>query len=288
MPRTTIVVPCYNEAKRLDVDAFRGFAAENRAQRFLFVNDGSRDATGAVLDDLRRADPDAFTVHDLPRNVGKAEAVRCGLLHALADDPEFVGYWDADLATPLGAIPVFTAVLEARPELEMVFGARVRLLGRSIERRPVRHLLGRIFATAVSCALRISIYDTQCGAKLFRATPEIVALFREPFATRWIFDVEILARLIANRRAQGLTTTPESIYELPLTQWRDVPGSKVKPRDFARATLEFATIYWKYLAPRRQPVLAAPPTEVQGIVKRPHFADESRRSFPDRTQADRP
>ncbi len=204
-------------------------------------------------------------------------------LAAQADDPDYVGYWDADLATPLGAIPSFTDVLEALPEMEMVFGARVRLLGRNIERQPIRHVLGRIFATVASCALRISIYDTQCGAKLFRTTPEIMALFREPFVTRWIFDVEILARLIANRRASGLDTAPEIIYELPLTEWRDVPGSKVKPRDFARATLELAWIFWKYLRPHRRPTVAPSPTAIQGIIHRPHYQDESWRPSPNRS-----
>src|SRR4051794_39855798 len=105
MPRATIVVPCYNEARRLDVHAFRTFARDDRAPRFLFVNDGSRDATLEILGDLRGTDPARFDVLNLTRNAGKAEAVRRGLVRALADGPDYVGYWDADLATPLEAIP---------------------------------------------------------------------------------------------------------------------------------------------------------------------------------------
>lgn len=252
MSPCTIVVPCYNEAARLDVAAFERFAADGHPQQFLFVNDGSTDETGAVLQRLSQPDPQRFMVHALPRNQGKAEAVRQGVLRAIDQGCELVGYWDADLATPLEAIPPLCEFLRSRPELAIVVGARVRLLGRQIERRPLRHYLGRVFATAASLTLRLPIYDTQCGAKLFRATPEIRRLFEEPFRSKWIFDVELLARFCHARRAAGLA--PETaIYEWPLDQWRDVAGSKVRARDFVTAFVELARIYWSYRSPAPAP-----------------------------------
>jgi hypothetical protein len=157
-----------------------------------------------------------------------------------------LGYWDADLATPLDAVLTFCAVLDSRPEIEMVFGARVSLLGRCVERSPLRHYLGRVFATAASLALGVSFYDTQCGAKLFRTSPEVMSVFQRPFRTRWIFDIEIIARLIAARRCEAQSRVDEIVYEFPLHEWHDVAGSKVRPHDFVRAFFELAAVAWRY------------------------------------------
>jgi hypothetical protein len=187
---------------------------------------------------------------DKKQNAGKAEAVRSGMLAALETGVACVGFWDADLATPLDAIPEFLEVLGCNSKLQMVFGSRVRLLGRHVHRRAVRHYLGRVFASVVSIALRLPIYDTQCGAKIFRATPELVQVLESPFLSRWVFDVEILARYIALHQGSTLQLR-ESIYEFPLARWEDVTGSKVHPGDFFTAFFDILRIYRKYLAPLR-------------------------------------
>ena len=245
MSRSIVVIPCYNEALRLDVVKLREFARENPDLQFLFVNDGSTDETRDMLDELQRVAPDQFLVCHLRANFGKAEAVRQGLLRAFRDGPEYVGYWDADLATPLAAILTFRSILDSRPDIDMVFGARVRLLGRSVGRNPLRHYLGRVFATAASQTLGFDIYDTQCGAKLFRIPRDRFPL-QAPFRTRWIFDVEFLARLCALRRARGGPQIDETIYEFPLHEWHDVAGSKVKPFDLVKAFFGLAAIRWNY------------------------------------------
>jgi dolichyl-phosphate beta-glucosyltransferase len=245
-----IVIPCYNEAQRLQVHKFQEFVGAGHPQRFLFVNDGSTDSTLTVLKTFHGDDPQHYDICDLLRNIGKAEAVRTGVLLAFDAGPDYIGYWDADLATPLEAIPALCALLDSRPDLEMVFGARVRLLGRAIERSALRHYLGRVFATAASVVLGLGIYDTQCGAKLFRASAAMRSLFQEPFLTRWLFDVELLARLIQARRGTLLPQAEDIIYEFPLHEWQDVAGSKVKARDFVKAFFELARIYWHYLRPR--------------------------------------
>lgn len=247
MARARIIIPCYNEARRLDGSKFINFECSSHEISFLFVDDGSTDNTLALLESLRNSKSTKFAVMGLPENNGKAEAVRQGLLSAIKAHPDYVGFWDADLATPLEAIPSFLDLAESRPDIEMVIGARVKLLGRRIDRRPSRHYLGRVFATAVSIVLGLEVYDTQCGAKLFRVSPSVHTLFAEPFFSRWIFDVEIIARLIQTRCGKNLPHAASVIYELPLTDWRDIPGSKLKSADFLRAGWELAKIYHHYL-----------------------------------------
>jgi dolichyl-phosphate beta-glucosyltransferase len=243
-----IVVPCYNEGLRLPVAQFRQFLSESQV-RFVFVDDGSEDNTFDLLASLREGSADRVTVLRSETNQGKAEAVRIGVNFALDQGVEYFGFWDADLATPLDAIRRFLEVFHSRPTVDMVFGSRVKLLGRKVERRAARHYLGRIFATVVSIMLRLPIYDTQCGAKIFRADEGTRKLYAEPFLSRWVFDVEILARYLVQIGSPQLAA--QRIYEYPLHTWEDIAGSKVKVRDFFIALYDLSKIYRKYL--RRLP-----------------------------------
>jgi len=245
--RISLVIPCYNEAPRLDVDQFRQFLAENNQTRILFVDDGSTDDTVSVLERLRSGHKDCAEILRNGKNEGKAEAVRFGMTHALDTfQQEIVGYWDADLATPLASVARFLTLLDNRPEIEMVFGSRVKLLGRDVQRRPVRHYLGRVFATLVSQMLRLPIYDTQCGAKLFRVIPGIQQIFAERFLSKWVFDVEIIARYLKLYGGDP-KQLERIIYEYPLETWVDIPGSKVLPKDFFKAFQDLFKIKRKYL-----------------------------------------
>jgi dolichyl-phosphate beta-glucosyltransferase len=248
MSNCVVVIPCYNEASRLDTEAFARFIETSKNVDFLFVDDGSRDSTLAVLSTLGDSHPQRVQVLPLPHNMGKAEAVRHGLLRASERTPAYVGFWDADLATPLGDIVTFSELLDRRPDIEMVFGSRVHLLGRSVRRRLSRHYLGRVFATVAAFALGVGIYDTQCGAKLFRVSDRFIALLQKPFIGGWIFDVEIIAREIQSRRRNSLPSVSEVIYEHPLLEWRDVGGSKIKTLDWFKVVANLGRIYFVYLA----------------------------------------
>ena len=248
---TTRVVPCYDEAARLDPGAFARFLASREDARLVFVNDGSRDGTGAVLDGVHGSASDRVDVVTLDRNVGKAEAVRCGIRRALETKVDFVGYWDADLSTPLEVSTPFAEVLRSDPSLDTVMGSRVQMLGRRIERLSSRHYAGRVFATAAALALQIPVYDTQCGAKLFRASERLARVFETPFLARWAFDVEIIARFGALTARYEPTPLCEAVYEFPLTEWRHAAGSKVRATDFLRALGDLARIRRVYVRSAR-------------------------------------
>jgi dolichyl-phosphate beta-glucosyltransferase len=250
--RCIVVIPCYNEEARLRPRQFSDFLEGDDQVNFLFVNDGSSDGTLRILESLRAKHPDRIEVLDRQPNGGKAETVRGGMFHAMAlGGVAYTGFWDADLATPLGVIPQLLRKLVETPNLQMIFGSRVRLLGHAIHRNPLRHYLGRCFATAVSIVLGLPIYDSQCGAKLFRITPVLQSILALPFQSHWIFDVEIIARFLAIHN-QEASFALDAIYEHPLPRWEDVAGSKVRPGDFFVAFWELWKIRRTFRRERRQ------------------------------------
>ncbi len=231
--KTSIVVPCFNEAKRLDCTAFEAALGNDTNLEFVFVNDGSSDETGEVLTRLRQRAGERAHVLELAHNSGKAEAVRQGVLLAFDLGADYIGYWDADLATPLACIEGLARELEAR-RVSMVMGSRVRLMGRHIDRRALRHYIGRGFATLAAISLGFAVYDTQCGAKLFRATNVFRQAFEKHFDSTWTFDVELLKRL---KSTPGFDIERECV-EYPLPEWVDAPGSKLNIAHYPRILLE--------------------------------------------------
>jgi hypothetical protein len=108
--------------------------------------------------------------------------------------------------------------------------------------------------------LNLAIYDTQCGAKIFRVSAHSQKLFGLPFLSRWVFDVEILARYL---REVGVGAANETIYEFPLHSWVDISGSKVKVMDFFIAFLDILRIRRAY--PRRALNMAYKIPKISGL-----------------------
>ena len=98
------------------------------------------------------------------------------------------------------------------------------IVGSTIKRSQSRFLIGRIIATAISNILQLKVYDTQCGCKLFTKELSIVA-FKNPFISKWLFDVEIFNRLMVYFGAEQSTNY---MLEVPLKRWIDQGDSKVK------------------------------------------------------------
>lgn len=240
MKPTIVIIPCYNEAKRLDLQQLETLLNEPGLS-LLCVDDGSSDDTLSLLRSFSQHHETA-DVLALPQNQGKAEAVRQGLLSALACDPYVVGFIDADMATPVEEV-IRLARSAQTEDVDAILGSRIAYMGTNIDRSMSRHLLGRVFATAASLALDAQVYDTQCGAKFFRSSEILARVLDEPFHSRWAFDVELLGRLLAE---------DAQILEIPLRRWVDVPGSKIGFKSMVKAGLDLAMIH-SHLAKRRNP-----------------------------------
>lgn len=227
-----MIVPCYNEAARLREPTLVELARMVPCD-VVAVDDGSTDITGDMLATAAAAHQQLHHV-SLGRNRGKGEAVRQGLLWAISAGYEVVGFCDADFATPVS--DVASLVDACTDQRVVVLGSRVALLGHHIERSLPRHYTGRVFGTLSSIVLGFQVYDTQCGAKVFRNTPQLRVALAEPFSSRWAFDVELLGRLA--HAYQGVDT----FLEVPLQHWHDVAGSKLSPTASLRSTADLLRI----------------------------------------------
>ena len=241
MQQNCIIIPCYNESKRFPINDFLSYYEKDIGTHYCFVNDGSKDNTIGLLKELQKNREERILVVDLPKNVGKGEAIRNGLIKAIEwKQFEYLGFFDADLATPLTEINNLLSACSN--EHQLIMGARIRKMGSKIERSSMRHYLGRIFATLVGYLLKIPVYDTQCGAKIFKLSLAQEICDR-PFISRWLFDIEILKRVL---RIYGKEKTEELIIEVPLNEWEDKSKSRLKLKDFISAPFELFKIQQKY------------------------------------------
>lgn len=222
MPKLTLVVPVFNEESRWNSE-YWGELVKHELAKFVFVNDGSTDNSGTLLKQFVKSHRNCSHI-DLPRNYGKAEAIRLGIDSALKSDSELVGYLDADGAFNIEEIHEICRYAETRiiklKNVDSLWTSRVGLLGNNIQRKLSRHYIGRIVHTIIGLWIPKLPYDSQCGFKIFRND----SIFREsvssPFSTKWFLDLEILLRL---RKANHQVR----VIEYPLQNWVDIAGSKV-------------------------------------------------------------
>lgn len=244
--RVSLVVPLFNESARWNHEYWEQLL-EIEDVDWLFVDDGSTDQTKQIVERFTRRFGGNF-LH-LGSNLGKGNAVRAGMNHAIAQGSSNVGFVDGDGAFALQDVQSiadrFLSLRSTRDdpgqlgvgdEIDSVWASRVALAGHDIVRRTSRHYLGRVIATLISTNLPNVPYDTQCGFKIFRVTRSLQSCLESPFKTKWFFDVEILQRWIL------LTGQPMNIQEIPLLQWHDVPGSKIRAQAAGRVAREVAFI----------------------------------------------
>jgi CheY-like chemotaxis protein/glycosyltransferase involved in cell wall biosynthesis len=237
-----VVIPCYNEEKRLLSKEFTDFIVKNSGYLLCFVNDGSKDKTLRVLKRLRRGREDFITIYNCKKNVGKAEAVRQGMLFmAQQEDLDYIGFLDADLSTDLIDFDNLVSTIE-KFNYKIVSGARISRVGANITKESARNIISLIINFFIRKILKMEFKDTQCGAKVFRKDV-IEILFGKKFITQWIFDVEIFRRISLHF---GLKTAKKMICEQPLKRWIHASGSKLSMKDSFKIVGQLAQIAWYY------------------------------------------
>lgn len=244
--RTTIIIPCYNEANRLHLEAFLNFARTHPKISFVFVDDGSKDLTISLLCGAMAALPKQVDVLMMARNAGKAEAVRHGLKFAAKRGDKYVAFLDADLATPLNAINDFISVADRLDNIDVVFGSRAGGLGRRVYRELHRKMISLICASMGRLATGLALKDTQCGAKLFRNNLHLRTCLDTPFTAGWLFDVELFLR-ISNPDKQDR----KNFFEYPVVEWTEIPGSNINFSDVIQGgfkMISLITTQWKIRA----------------------------------------
>ena len=192
-PMLSIVVPAYNEARRLPATARAVLEAMGGwpfSCELVLVDDGSSDGTAELIAGLAAKDPRIVAVSYTP-NRGKGGAVVAGIARSRGSR---VMFFDADLSYPLSAVPELVRRLDAAP---VVVGARDLHTdgdgkdGGRAEYSPTRKLTSVAFNAFVGLFLRLGVKGTQCGFKGFDG-----ALARELFphlaVTGFGFDVELL------------------------------------------------------------------------------------------------
>lgn len=232
-----ITIPCYNEEKGLKTAKYSTFLNANSSVFICFINDGSTDNTAKILETLKAKHPQQIHIYTCKKNVGKAAAIRNGVGYCNQHYTfTYLAYLDADLATSLEECYELTQYLNN--DIHFVFGSRIKKIGSTIERKSFRFFTGRVIATAISNILKLSVYDTQCGCKIF--TKELSQqVFKDPFISKWLFDVEIFNRIIAYYGREKVLT---KMLEVPLKKWIDQGDSKVKMSYFFKLWIDLYRI----------------------------------------------
>jgi len=215
----SVVIPAYNEAEVIGDTIARvsAYLAANGSHELLVVDDGSRDATPAIVEAFAADHPNVRLVRN-PGNRGKGYAIRNGVLHSRG---EHVLFTDADLVYPIEGVTPFLAALQAGADVAIGSRSHVGTLfalhPRHFSYIYQRYLVGRAFIWTVNRLLHLGVSDTQCGFKMFRG-----AVARDVFARLQLedfaFDVEVL--YIARQRGYRVVELP--VYFLYLGEQSSV------------------------------------------------------------------
>ena len=231
-----LVIPCFNEAARIDVSYWTEISQSSILDNFnfVFVDDGSHDHTLEILNGLSNIS--SVEIIQLKSNVGKANAIRfafCEILTRSSISCEFIGFIDSDSAfDSQEVIEALSSLSGSIFDNDAVFYSRVKLSGSQIKRSEIRHVISRIIYTYIARGWSWAPYDTQCGFKIFRNSFFLSDVVSVPFKTRWFFDIEFITKLAIARGAKL------KIKEIPLHYWQERSGSRIKKSHYFSILLE--------------------------------------------------
>ena len=241
-PTLTIVVPAYNEEKRLGATLKRMLAYfDEQAHPFeiLVVDDGSTDGTASLVETISACRGEVQLIAYSP-NRGKGYAVRQGML---AGRGERLLISDADLATPIEEVEKLTAKLNAG--YDIAIGSRDVKGSELIKHQSwLRETGGKTFNKMVQLIAVPGIHDTQCGFKLFTRSAA-QAIFSRCTVDHFAFDVEVLY-LAIHIFGYRVAETP--------VRWAHQEGSKVV---FWRDAIRMAKTLFRIRMTRYQPPASA-------------------------------
>jgi glycosyltransferase involved in cell wall biosynthesis len=171
MVDATIVIPCFNERRRLPpylATLCKRFEGDPNVT-LVVVDDGSDagelEAVSAAVEELRRGGAPRLQLVRLGKHEGKGAALQSGFLRA---STTLVGFVDADGSVDADDCALVLSTIAADPGLDAAIASRVKMLGKTIVRRNSRHVFGRVFATVLTKVFELPVYDSQCGCKFFR------------------------------------------------------------------------------------------------------------------------
>ena len=231
-----LVIPCFNEAARIDLSYWKQIIKSSKTTNFnfIFIDDGSKDNTFELINKLSKYS--CVEVMHLKSNVGKANAIRfafCEILTRSNIACEFIGFIDSDSAfDSQEVIEALSSLNESIFDNDAVFYSRVKLSGSQIKRSEIRHVISRIIYTYIARGWFWAPYDTQCGFKIFRNSFFLSDVVSVPFKTRWFFDIEFIAKLAIARGSKL------KIKEIPLRYWQERSGSRIKKSHYFSILLE--------------------------------------------------
>lgn len=242
----TMIVPCYNEEKRLDLNYWEHVVLATKDIKWIFIDDGSSDNTSELLSQI----PGGVEVKRLSSNLGKAEALRLGFQDATLQDNEVIGFIDADQSFDREEVVQMCKKYRHRAEWNFSNQNYIAVfMSRNSISNDVASLGGafrKLFGTLIS-KINSAIWselpsDTQCGFKFFKVSDKLLLALHDSFSNSWFFEIEMLMRI---RSIQG---NPLVINVVPLKYCFHVKDSKTSKGNTLNSVWQVVNVFLKLIS----------------------------------------